>query len=185
MAQRLLVAVAAVVGTLLLFGSARAAPGPRWQGLTNSPPFNPGPMFLLTDGTVIVQDLGSTEAGSPNWWRLAPNSSGNYVDGTWSRLASLPAAYAPNDFAAAVLPDGRLAVAGGEYNNSVRADTNRGAIYDPLKNTWTTISHRPVGRATGPISAMRRVSCSPTAAGWSEPQAQPKPTTTRSSIRRR
>ena len=28
----------------------------------------PGPMFLLTDGTVIVQDLGSTEAGSPNWW---------------------------------------------------------------------------------------------------------------------
>ena len=103
-------------------------------------------MFLLTDGTVIVQDLGSTEAGSPNWWRLAPDSSGSYVDGTWSRLASLPAAYAPNDFAAAVLPDGRLAVAGGEYNNSVRADTNRGAIYDPLKNTWTTISP-PAGGA--------------------------------------
>ena len=146
MAQRLLVAVAVVVGTLLLFGSARAAPGPSWQGLTNSPPFHPGPMFLLTDGTVIVQDLGSTEAGSPNWWRLAPDSSGSYVDGTWSRLASLPAAYAPNDFAAAVLPDGRLAVAGGEYNNSVRADTNRGAIYDPLKNTWTTISP-PAGGA--------------------------------------
>jgi PASTA domain/Divergent InlB B-repeat domain/Galactose oxidase, central domain len=146
MAQRLLVAVGVVVGTLLLFGSARAAPGPSWQGLTNPPPFNPGAMFLLTDGTVMVQDLGPTTVGSRNWWRLAPDSSGSYADGTWSRLASLPAGYAPYDFASAVLPDGRLAVAGGEYNNDVRADSNRSAIYDPQQNTWTTISP-PAGGA--------------------------------------
>jgi hypothetical protein len=96
---------------------------------------------------VIVQDLGPTQAGSPNWWRLTPDSSGSYVDGTWNRLASLPATYAPNDYAAAVLPDGRLAVAGGEYNNSARADTNRGAIYDPLKNTWTKLSPPAGGKS--------------------------------------
>ena len=145
MARRQFVALGVVVGSLLLLGSAQAA-GPSWQALTNPPPFNPGGMFLLTDGTVMVQDLGPTTVGSPNWWRLAPDSSGSYADGTWSRLASLPAGYAPYDFASAVLPDGRLAVAGGEYNNDVRADTNRGAIYDPLQNTWTTISP-PAGGA--------------------------------------
>src|SRR5438477_605362 len=55
-----------------------------WQGLTNPPPFDPGAMFLLTDGTVMVQDLGASAGGSPNWWRLTPDSTGSYVDGTWS-----------------------------------------------------------------------------------------------------
>jgi hypothetical protein len=42
-----------------------------------------------------------------------------------------------------VLPDGGVVVEGGEYNcasgscNAVW--TNQGAIYDPLKNTWTPV----------------------------------------------
>src|SRR5215469_3300280 len=52
----------------------RNAPVLGWQSLTNPPPFNPGAMFLLTDGTVMVQDLSPTSGGSPNWWRLTPDS---------------------------------------------------------------------------------------------------------------
>src|SRR5438477_11427876 len=57
-------------------GSAAAVLG--WQSLVDAPPFNPGAMFLLTDGTVMVQDLGASAGGSPNWWRLTPDSSGSY-----------------------------------------------------------------------------------------------------------
>lgn len=110
-----------------------------WQSFVNPPPFNAGAMYLLTDGTVMVQDLGPTSAGSPNWWRLTPDSTGSYVDGTWTQLASLPSYYGPGAYAAAVLPDGRLAIDGGEWNNGVEVWTNLGAIYDPLANTWTMI----------------------------------------------
>jgi hypothetical protein len=49
------------------------------------------------------------------------------VDGTWSQLASLPSDYGPRAYAAAALPDGRLAIDGGEYNNGVEVWTNLGA----------------------------------------------------------
>jgi PASTA domain-containing protein/List-Bact-rpt repeat protein len=114
-----------------------------WQELTNPPPFDPGAMFLLTDGTVMVQALEAGPggaAGSPIWWLLTPDSSGSYVDGTWSQVASLPSDYGPGAYAAAVLPDGRLAVEGGEYNNAIPAESNGGAIYDPLTNAWTMVS---------------------------------------------
>lgn len=118
-----------------------------WQALTNTPPFNPGAMFLLTDGSVMVQDLGPTSAGSSNWWRLSPDSTGSYVNGTWSQLASLPSYYTPGAYATAVLPDGRLAIEGGEWINDVLTWTNLGAIYDPLANTWTMVS--PPNGGTG------------------------------------
>jgi hypothetical protein len=96
-------------------------------------------MFLLTDGTVMVQDLGSSAGGSPNWWRLTPDGSGSYLDGTWSKLPSLPSSYGPDYYAAAILPDDRLAIAGGEYNNGALAYTNLGAVYDPVTNAWKMI----------------------------------------------
>ncbi|HWE24570.1 MAG TPA: hypothetical protein VG496_11600, partial [Myxococcales bacterium] len=74
-----------------LSGYARPSlrgPSP-WTPLTNQPTFladgaaNP---ILLTDGTVLVQD-----AGFPDWWKLTPDASGSYVNGTWSQVASLPA----------------------------------------------------------------------------------------------
>src|SRR5437588_12649435 len=116
-----------------------------WQELTNPPPFNPGAMFLLTDGTVMVQALEVNASGSPDWWRLTPDSSGSYLDGTWSQVASLPADYGPGAYAAAVLPDGRLALEGGEYNNAIPAESNGGAIYNPLTNTWPMVTP-PNGR---------------------------------------
>jgi hypothetical protein len=64
-----------------------------------------------------------------------------YVAGTWSQIASLPAGYTPRFFSSAVLPDGRVIIEGGEYNTGCSAVwTNKGAIYDPLANTWTSVT---------------------------------------------
>jgi hypothetical protein len=36
--------------------------GNPWQELVHQPPFNPGAMLLLTNGTVLVQSVGSNGA---------------------------------------------------------------------------------------------------------------------------
>lgn len=119
----------------LAWGSVAGAQS--WQPLTNQPTFiangasNP---LLLTDGTVIAHDLCATD-----WWRLTPDNTGSYVNGTWSALASLPTGYGPLYFASAVLPDGRVIVEGGEYNFCNPVWTNLGAIYDPTTNTWASV----------------------------------------------
>ena len=59
----------------------------------------------------------------------------------------MPDSYAPTFYASAVLPDGRLAIAGGEYNKGDRVETNLGAIYDPVANTWSPIA--PPSGGTG------------------------------------
>ena len=57
-----------------------------WTPLTNSNPAGGcGTMLLLTDGTVIVQGPGVTNT----WSKLTPDSSGNYVKGAWSAIASM------------------------------------------------------------------------------------------------
>lgn len=109
-----------------------------WSRLTNQPPFNAGAMLLLTDGTVMVQDLGASN--NRGWWQLAPDITGSYLNGTWSQLASLPAGYSPLYFASAVLPGGRVIIEGGEYNDGKLVWTNLGAIYDPVANTWTPVA---------------------------------------------
>ena len=129
--------------------SPSAVPKGAWSGLAHPAPFNPGAILLLTDGRVLVQDKGPANDGSSSWWILTPDRRGSYAMGTWSRAASLPAAYAPFAFASAVLPDGRVIVEGGEDNAGKRlADTNLGAIYDPVANRWTPVA--PPGNGSGP-----------------------------------
>ena len=94
-----------------------------------------GSPLLLTDGTVMLQD-----AGCQDWWKLTPDSTGSYLNGTWTQLASTPAGYSPLYHSSAVLPDGRVIIEGGEYNFLKPAWTNLGAIYDPLANTWTSVA---------------------------------------------
>ena len=112
-----------------------------WQVAVNSfPPGGAANPLLLTDGTVIV-----SEGNSPYWYKLTPDINGSYVNGTWTQIASLPVIggtqYAPLYHASAVLPDGRVIIMGGEYNGSgTEVWTNLGAIYDPVANTWKTVS---------------------------------------------
>lgn len=113
-------------------------PAGYWEPLNNQPTFNASTMLLLTDGTVMCQDEGSDLAGSPNWWRLTPDVYGNYQNGQWSRLAKGP--NSPLYYASAVLADGRVFVAGGEYNGGSNVvDLAKAQIYDPQTNSWTDI----------------------------------------------
>ncbi len=108
-----------------------------WEPVSGVPDFPNGPQteMLMTDGTVLVFDYCSS-----TMYKLAPDSYGNYVDGTWSQSASLPSGYAPLYFGSAVLPDGKLIVNGGEYNFCNSQETNLGAIYDPVANSWTSVT---------------------------------------------
>ena len=75
-----------------------------WQPVTNPAPASGlGNPILLTDGSVIVH-----QGCSQSWYKLTPDNTGNYVNGTWSPIAPMPSGYAPLYFASQVLNDGRL-----------------------------------------------------------------------------
>ena len=71
--------------------------------------------------------------------------------------------YNPLYFASRVLPDGRVMMAGGEYNNSgsgcATVWTTLEAIYDPLADAWSPVTAPAGWTSTGDAQA----SCSPTA----------------------
>ena len=109
--------------------------GGTWQPLTHQPPANLGECFLLTDGTVLAQQVSSY-----HWFKLTPDINGSYVNGTWSQVADMRSDYGPLYYASAVLMDGRVVVIGGEYNFNTAAWTNLGAVYDPVANSWTNLA---------------------------------------------
>jgi hypothetical protein len=123
---------------LALLALAGASPGQTLQNLVHQPPGGAFLPFQLTDGSVMFQANRSQD-----WWKLTPDSFGSYLNGTWSKLASLQAGYVPDDFASAVLADGRVVITGGEYNNGQFTLTNLGAVYDPIANTWTPLTAPP------------------------------------------
>jgi Kelch motif len=101
---------------------------------------NGGTALLLTDGTVLMQECQLGQA-TRRWWRLHPDENGSYFNGLWSRAADSNVARLY--FASAVLADGRVIVAGGEFSDAsgftIEDDTNRCEIYDPVADTWTEI----------------------------------------------
>ena len=104
--------------------------------------------LVLMDGSVFVH-----QARSLNWWKLTPDSNGDYANGTWTQTASMIAKpdydYNPLYYCSAVLPDGRVVVIGGEYNYELNTTTglssyvvrqlNRGEIYNPYTDTWAKL----------------------------------------------
>jgi hypothetical protein len=120
---------------------APATPSP-WTRLKNAPPFVPGTMLLQSDGSVLVHEEPET-GGTNAWYRLTPDEKGSYIDGTWTKIASMPARYQPLYFASAILPDGRMIVEGGEYNFGEGVWTNLGAIYNPVSNSWKSVAPPP------------------------------------------
>jgi hypothetical protein len=124
-----------VCACILSVSSALPTAAQTWTALNNEASFGAGTALLLTDGRVMVQQ---SDAGG--WWTLTPDKTGSYINGSWTEVASLPSGYGPLYYASAVLPDGRLIIEGGEYNFGNQIDTNLGAIYDPVANTWTAIT---------------------------------------------
>jgi len=120
------VAILFLIFAAVVPGSKALAAG-TWTSLTNTAPSGVQNMLLLTDGSVMAH------TGGNNWSRLVPDSTGSYANGTWTRLAPM------NDsrtyFACAVLKDGRVFVAGGEYGNG----GSTAEMYDPRTNTWTRL----------------------------------------------
>ncbi len=121
-----------------LFTLTRMSSAQTLTPLVHQSPGGANLAFQLTDGTVMCQ-----ANSSQNWYKLTPDNTGSYVNGTWTQLASLQPGYVPDDFASAVLADGRVVITGGEYNNGQFTLTNLGAVYDPIANTWTPLAAPP------------------------------------------
>ena len=114
------------------FGNSLTAQG-SWTSLTNvAPDANVGVMLLLSDGTVMAKTITCACDTIGNVWdKLTPDSTGSYINGTWSTLA--PMHDTRLYFASQVLKDGRVFVAGGEYGSG----GSKAETYNPLTDTWT------------------------------------------------
>jgi len=97
--------------------------------ITGSPHRN---AVLLTDGRVLAQ----AEFDGHQWSVLTPDASGSYVNGTWT--AAAPSSIDRRYFPYAVLKDGRVFIAGGEFLGGNETDQNAAEIYEPFLNTWTS-----------------------------------------------
>jgi hypothetical protein len=117
-----------------------------WTAVTAPAPSDVAHMVLLTDGSVLVNSFFFSNHSDP-WYRLVPDNTGSYINGTWKNAGALPTGYNPLYFASAVLPSGRVIIMGGEYNNGTAVWTTKGAFYNPLANTWSSVS-APTGWTT-------------------------------------
>ena len=129
-------------------------PPPSTLPCTPFPGSGAGAALLLTDGRVLVytDTNAPTQTDGGDWYTLTPNQFGDYAKGTWAKVASLTKlgsyCYAPHAFASAVLPDGRVIVEGGEFNApqggcAFENNTNKGAIYDPTSDKWSSVAPPP------------------------------------------
>lgn len=98
-----------------------------WTPLTSTPPTGVNHAMVLSDGTIL------TDNGNGNCCRLTPDIHGSYINGTWTQVAAM------NNsrlfFASAVLTNGNVFVAGGEYG----AGRRHAELYDSLNNVWVKI----------------------------------------------
>ncbi len=108
-----------------------------WTGLTNAFPGVgfPDTSLLLTNGVVMMHDGCTTD-----WYKLTPDNTGSYVNGTWTKAGSMPSGYSPLYFGSQVLPNGNAIVNGGEYINCNQAFSKAGALYDAASDTWTNVN---------------------------------------------
>jgi hypothetical protein len=97
---------------------------------------------------VLVHDANrpsiSNTYGGANWYRLTPDTHGDYRNGTWSSAMAM--AGQRKYFASGVLMDGRVFVVGGEYSD-ILGDTDtssdndtRAEIFDPVAGSWSTLN---------------------------------------------
>src|SRR5207245_3385564 len=90
-----------------LFTLTRITSAQTLRPLVHQSPGGANLAFQLTDGTVMCQ-----ANSSQNWYKLTPDNTGSYVNGTWTQVASLQPGYVPCYFASAILADGRAVTTG-------------------------------------------------------------------------
>src|SRR4051812_23306805 len=77
-----------------------------WTQLTglHVPPASIGTCMLLPDGTVLAH--GQADTATKTWYKLTPDSTGSYTNGSWTTLpqSSLERLF----YASNVLKDGRV-----------------------------------------------------------------------------
>src|SRR5262249_25476842 len=126
-----------VISAMLLVGLAGSTEAAGWTPLVRLAPDFAGTSMLGPDGRVYVW------ASSGNVMVLTPDSTGSYINGTWSFIApmSTPRLY----FASHILRNRTIWVLGGEYTGAplVANWTPTGEIYDILTNTWSPIASYP------------------------------------------
>ncbi len=123
-----------LLAILFLLGMSLSAQTGTWSSVKNNAPnSNMGVMLLLTDGTVIAHNTSGGGSGT-GWNKLTPDNTGSYINGTWTKIASMH--YDRLFFPSQVLPNGQVFVAGGEYGTGA----THGEVYDPVVDTW--IQHR-------------------------------------------
>jgi hypothetical protein len=131
-----------VLTSAMLAALVGAAGAQTWTPLVNQPGADLGAMLQLRDGRILVHEEQS--GNSANWHILTPDSTGNYVNGTWSSGGQLPSGYAPWFFGSQVLMDGKtIVIEGGEYNNGNSDWTTLGAIGTISGSSITWKSNSP------------------------------------------
>jgi hypothetical protein len=130
-------------GLGLLLGLSLVAPARGgWTKLANTAPGSVTLLLLLSDGTVMAAHNPSGINGGDigrEWYLLTPDIHGSYVNGTWSSLASMHNSRLW--YSSAILKDGRIFVAGGEYGDG----GSTAEVYDPQLNSWTLTPSAGVG----------------------------------------
>ncbi len=130
------------IASAMLFALLATAVAQTWTPLNNQPGANLGAMLQLRDGRILVHEEQS--GNSRAWHILTPDSTGSYINGTWSSGGMLPSGYSPWFFGSQVLLDGKtIAVEGGEYNNGQSKWTTLGALGTISGSTITWTSNSP------------------------------------------
>jgi hypothetical protein len=118
-----------------------------WTTLTPPAGYQIGPVWLLTDGSVLALAAPANCPPPPylcyptEVFRLVPDLAGSYTTGSWVYLISMPSDYGPTGFASAVLANGKVIMEGGEENQGVQNWTTKGYLLDPnpTSPSWSPI----------------------------------------------
>ena len=120
-----------------------------WNTFNAPSGVNADTMLLLTDGTVLVHDANrpslSRHFGGANWYRLTPDSHGDYRNGTWSaRSADGDSAPVLRQRRAQGRPRLSSSAASSPTSSATTDKTQdndtRGEIFDPVSNTWSAMT---------------------------------------------
>jgi hypothetical protein len=133
----------------------RLTPTGTWQAVAASLPNSDSvtTMLLLPNGDVMVQGGGGFgNASAENWYELKPDASGDYANGSWSKLETSNVGRL--FYGSAVLPDGRVFIVGGEVATD-KNETNSAEIYDPSTGHWKVAASYPESNfGDGPVEVL-------------------------------